>query len=122
MESNRKSQKYNRRKFIKAIGFGAVAAGVSPGCTSPKKAIKLLLDPGPEPLPPTRVYPAMPRALVSISGVGDSLEKTLREAVLAAGGLAEIEKGQRVMIKPNVTGPSLNPTQRITTNPEVIRA
>ncbi len=79
---------------------------------------------GPDPLPPTRVYPPMPKAVVSVSGVEDSIDKAVREAVEAAGGLDEIQPGQRVMIKPNMTGPSLRSIYpgRITTNPKVLRA
>jgi uncharacterized protein (DUF362 family) len=47
--------------------------------------------------------------------------KAVREAVEAAGGLAEIEPGQRAFIKPNIVGPVLLPG-RITTNPHVVRA
>jgi uncharacterized protein (DUF362 family) len=79
---------------------------------------------GPEPLPPTRTYPEMPRATVSVAGVKESIEKAVREAVSAAGGLAEIERGQRVFIKPNITGPAIRGIYpgRITTHPEVLRA
>ncbi len=79
---------------------------------------------GPDPLPPTRVYPPMPDALVSVTGVRDSVEATVREAVMAAGGLDEIEGGQRVLIKPNICGPAIGEKYpgRITTSPEVVRA
>ncbi len=79
---------------------------------------------GPEPLPPTRVYPNMPDAVVAVRGVKDDLMSAVREAVLAAGGLEEIEPGQTVMIKPNMCGPALGGRLpgRITTNPEVLRA
>jgi len=62
--------------------------------------------------------------VVSVAGVQGSIEKSVREAVEAAGGLAEIERGQRVMIKPNMNGPA-SPDMfdgPINTNPEVIRA
>jgi len=80
---------------------------------------------GPDPLPPTRIYPAMPDAVVGVAGVKGSVEDAVREAVEAAGGLLEIERGQRVMIKPNITGPfvrRLYPRGPVTTNPEVVRA
>ena len=79
---------------------------------------------GPQPLPPTRVYPPMDRALVSVAGVRDSIERAVREAVEAAGGLGAIDKGQRVLIKPSMVGPALGSFYpgRITTNPEVLRA
>ncbi len=79
---------------------------------------------GPEPLPPTRIYPPMPRAVVSIAGARSSIEDAVREAVAAAGGIEEIERGQTVMIKPNITAPTIRDYYpgRITTNPEVVRA
>ena len=79
---------------------------------------------GPEPLPPTRVYPDMPDAVVAVRGVKDDLMAAVREAVIAAGGLEEIEPGQTVMIKPNMCGPALGGRLpgRITTHPEVLRA
>ncbi len=84
----------------------------------------VLNDPSEKPLPPTRSYPPMPRATVGMAGVNGSVYNAVREAVEAAGGLAEIEPGQRVMIKPNITGPA-TPTVfdgPITTSPEVVRA
>ena len=79
---------------------------------------------GPPPSPPTRKYPEMPRATVALAGSQKSIEKAVREAVAAAGGLAEIEKGQRVVIKPNMVSPSNGGMKigRTTTHPEVIRA
>jgi len=79
---------------------------------------------GSPPSPPTRIYPDMPRATVTLAGSEKSIEKAVREAVEAAGGLIEIEKGQRVIIKPNMVSPSNGgmKTGRVTTNPEVIRA
>lgn len=79
---------------------------------------------GPKPLPPTRKYPQMPKAVVGIRGVGDSIESAVREAVQMAGGIEEIERNQRVMIKPNMCGPSPAKWVKgpITTNPEVLRA
>lgn len=79
---------------------------------------------GPPPSPPTRRYPEMPRATVALAGSEKSIEQAVREAVKAAGGLNEIEKGQRVIIKPNMVIPSNGglKTGRVTTNPEVIRA
>jgi uncharacterized protein (DUF362 family) len=63
----------------------------------------------------------MDRATVSVAGVGDSVYKAVREAVEVAGGLEEIQPGQRVMIKPNIVGALLYPGT-ITTNPHVVRA
>jgi len=79
---------------------------------------------GPPPSPPTRRYPEMPRATVAVAGSEKSIEPAVRAAVEAAGGLAEIETGQRVIIKPNMVSPSNGglKTGRVTTHPEVIRA
>jgi len=79
---------------------------------------------GPGDLPPTRVYPAMPDAVVAVCGVKGDIMSSVREAVLAAGGLEEIERGQSVMIKPNMCGPAIGGRApgRITTNPELLRA
>ncbi len=79
---------------------------------------------GPPALPPTRVYPEMPRATVSITKVRYSVYAAVRDAVQAAGGLDEIEPGQSVMIKPNMCGPAIRKKYPgpITTNPEVLRA
>lgn len=86
--------------------------------------IRWYTESGPPPLPPTRQYPPMPPATVALAGVGKSIEAAVRDAVEAAGGLAEIEPGQRVVIKPNmVSTNSGGPAgTRVTTNPEVIRA
>lgn len=77
-------------------------------------------------LPPTRVYPDMPDAVVAarvVRGETDIMD-AVREAVIAAGGLAEIEPGQTVVIKPNMCGPAIKDHYpgRITTHPEVLRA
>jgi len=86
--------------------------------------IRKSAESGPRPSPPTRKYPDLPVATVALAGSGKSIEQAMREAVEAAGGLAEIEKGQRVIIKPNMVTPSNGgmKTGRVTTNPEVIRA
>jgi uncharacterized protein (DUF362 family) len=60
----------------------------------------------------------MAAATVAIIGIKGSIENAVREAVAASGGMGEFEKGQRVMIKPNITSPK----KPVTTNPEVIRA
>jgi len=122
-----------RRRFVEAAMYTWAFAMMTGGCFLKQR------DPGeplhfrkrmesagggPDPLPPTRVYPPMPEATVSISGVRDSVEKAVREAVAAAGGLDDIESGQTVMIKPNMCGPAIggNYPGRITTSPEVLRA
>jgi len=128
------SQKeFSRRQFVRsALAAGAISM-LYPGCFAglePEEHLRLGArlksegDVGPEPLPPTRRYPVMPHAVVAAAGVGDSIEAAVREAVLAAGGLDEIQAGQSVMIKPNMCGPALGDSYpgRITTNPEVLRA
>ncbi len=124
----------HRRKFMRCgatvMGASMLGSGLtgclrddpSGGRTSYLRALDFV---GPEPLPPTRIYPAMPKAVVSIAGVHGSVEEAVREAVEAAGGLTEIEPGQRVMIKPNITGPilwNIYPPGRITTDLEVVQA
>lgn len=113
-----------RRRFLYETARAAALAVVYPavGAAKDKKGQAPLDDP--TPLPPTRVYPSMPRAVVAVSGVRDSMESAVREAVMAAGGLDEIERGQTVMIKPNMCGPAIRDKYpgRITTDPEVLRA
>jgi len=130
----------SRRRFIK-IGAGAGAFAASALCLDHLRVKDVYPSyytdypwnlAGSEPLPPTRVYPAMDNATVSIAGIrrnllgGLDFENVLagvREAVEAAGGLSEIEKSQRVMIKPNMVGPVLIPGGgRATTDPQVVRA
>jgi uncharacterized protein (DUF362 family) len=79
---------------------------------------------GPPPSPPTRRYPEMSPATVALARAEKSIEQAVREAVEAAGGLNEIEKGHRVIIKPNMVIPSNGglKTGRVTTHPEVVRA
>ncbi len=124
MGKDESSGKLGRRVFIKSAAYaGAVAGFYGSGIFSKIWAEEASAD-NPEPLPPTRIYPAMPKATVAMVGLSDEIEKAVREAVEAAGGLKEIEKGQRVMIKPNMCGPAIKDKYpgRITTNPEVIRA
>jgi uncharacterized protein (DUF362 family) len=131
MTDSDKTRKFNRRKFIKYGICGAGAAALGGVYFGGVRRLTSIWSPGgficfkgPEPLPPTRVYPDMPPAVVSVAGVEDSIEKTVREAVAAAGGLDEIQPGQRVLIKPNICGPSNGKIDigRITTKPEVVRA
>ena len=121
-----------RRHFLKSAA-GLAAAAVAPGCFLTQRIpgeslhFKKRMESrggGPEPLPPTRVYPAMPDAVVAVRGVEDNLMAAVREAVIAAGGLDEIQPGQTVMIKPNMCGPAIGSRYpgRITTHPEVLRA
>jgi len=108
-----------RRDFLLSAALSAGALSTS--CSFSRFAANsfmTLSNPGPLALPPTRIYPAMPVATVAIAGSQGSIEQAVREAVAAAGGLGDFEKGQRVMIKPNACGPN----ESITTNPEVIRA
>ena len=123
MTRHRRENNCDRRRFLETAGVGAGLASILPGCFLKNALAKepvIVADP----LPATRIYPAMPPALVSAVGVSGDIEAAVREAVEAAGGLGEIEKGQRVMIKPNVCGPAVRAKYpgRITTNPEVVRA
>jgi uncharacterized protein (DUF362 family) len=149
MKHEDEKMRRHRREFLK--GAGATALGsVAAGCFFPQQqgmkpadVLGRLLDvydfggtacfTGPDPLPPTRVYPDMPPATVSVAGVKraaedrldyETIEAAVREAVEAAGGLDEIEKGQRVLIKPNMCGASDGTLDlwRVTTRPEVVRA
>jgi len=132
--------RHNRRGFIKA-GAGACAFSMLAPSMVHSRELKdypayYLDDPdrftGPEPLPPTRVYPDMDHATVGMAGVKRNLLGRLdfktvlaavRETVEAAGGLDEIEPGQTVMIKPNLAGPMAIPGKgKVTTNPLVVRA
>ncbi len=125
----------NRRYFLSAGFSAAFMSAMSVGCF-PKQRIKgapvnmksrldsVFKDGGEECLPATGIYPDMPGATVGIRGVSDSIEKAVRETVGAAGGLDEIEPGQRVMIKPNMNGPASPKLFEgpINTHPEVVRA
>jgi len=124
---------FNRRQFVYSSLMAAGFSLAYPGCFAglgPEEKLRLGArlksegDVGPEPLPPTRIYPAMPHAVVAAVGVRDCIEAAVREAVLASGGLDEIQPGQTVLIKPNICGPALGSKYpgRITTNPEVVRA
>ncbi len=117
-----------RRNFLKGIGTGAVAGVVAPGllsvtgCDSSSGGssggcgttgtIQLQV-------------PSRPTGTATVSIVRESnIEDMVRNAVTMAGGLDEIQSGQTVIIKPNITGS--NPTSAtrppIATNNEVIRA
>jgi uncharacterized protein (DUF362 family) len=131
MTDSDESKKTSRRKFIKyglcgtgAAALGGIYFGGIRRLTSIWSPGGYICFKGPEPLPPTRIYPETPPAVVSLAGVGDSIEKAVREAVAAAGGIDEIQPGQRVFIKPNMAGPSNGKLDigRVTTKPEVIRA
>ena len=110
---------FTRRDFLlgAAVGAGVLATSCSFFKYTANAMLTLPIA-GPLPLPPSRIYPAMSSATVAIAGVNGTIELAVREAVAAAGGLPDFDKGQRVMIKPNITGPE----KSITTNPEVIRA
>ena len=131
MTDSAADKKTSRRKFIKYGVCGAGAAALGGIYFGGIRRLTSIWSPGgyicfrgPEPLPPTRIYPEMPSAVVSVAGVGDSIEKAVREAVAAAGGIEEIQPGQRVFIKPNMAGPSNGKIDigRTTTKPEVVRA
>jgi uncharacterized protein (DUF362 family) len=132
--TERDDRELTRRYFFHTALYSVALAAATQGCFMTQRDpgepvhLKQRMDApkeGPEPLPKTGIYPAMPRAVVALRGVNGDIEAAVFEAVQAAGGLAEIEKGQRVMIKPNLCGPGINgkyPRGPITTNPEVLRA
>ena len=133
MSDSGEKKNLERRVFIRSAASLAGVAALMPGCFLNQRGADEWVHVrrrmkseggGPEPLPATRIYPPMPRAVVSAVGAAGAIEAAVREAVEAAGGLKEIEKGQRVMIKPNMCGPAIKDKYpgRITTNPEVIRA
>ncbi len=141
---------FTRRSFFRAASSAGIFGLASAGCFLPKQKgiepvnfynrVKAVYGPdgtttlvGPDPLPPTGVYPEMPPAKVGLSQVkrvsGEYLdykdiERAVRESVEAAGGIDEIKPGQRVLIKPNMCGPSDGGLDigRITTKPDVVRA
>jgi uncharacterized protein (DUF362 family) len=140
MQMKEKQRIHGRREFIKAgagvCAFSALSSSLA-HARNPKDYPAYYLDrpinfEGPEPLPPTRVYPAMDHATVGMRGLKrnrrgrldfETVLAAVREVVEAAGGLSEIERGQRVMIKPNMVGPiAIAGKGRITTNPLVVRA
>ncbi len=120
----------SRRKLL-AIGGGVVGCGAAGLYFGGANRLTALWRPGrfanfvgPLPQPATRIYPPMPPATVSVAGVQGSIELAVREAVAAAGGIEEIEAGQRVFIKPNMCGPGPGGIDigRVTTKPDVLRA
>ncbi len=132
--------RHSRREFIGAAAGACAYSALAPSLVHARDlkdypayylGNKIGQLDGPKPLAPTRVYPDMDQATVGMAGItrnklkGLDFEKVLaavREVVEAAGGLDEIEPGQRVMIKPNIVGPIAVPGERITTNPLVVRA
>jgi len=124
MRKDVEMKRIGRRGFIKGAAYaGAIAGFYGSGIFSRIRAEEASAE-NPDPLPPTRIYPVMPGAVVSAVGLSGTIEEAVREAVESAGGLKEIEKGQKVMIKPNICGPAIKDKYpgRITTNPEVVRA
>lgn len=149
IDRRRKMEKHtSRRDFIKA-GCQAASLAALAGCFPQQNGMvpvnlplrllsvyrpgKYACFVGPAPLPPTRVYPDMPPARVSITGVKrgedhsipyETIERAVRESVLAAGGIEEIQPGDRVLIKPNMCGASDGRLDigRVTTRPDVVRA
>jgi uncharacterized protein (DUF362 family) len=130
MGGEKTKRRISRRKFL-AIGGGVVGCGLAGAWFGGGNRYLSVWRPGsyacfvgPQPLPPTGVFPPMPPATVSVAGIGESIETAVREAVMAAGGIEEIQPGQRVFIKPNMCGPGPGHVDvgRVTTKPEVLRA
>ena len=93
---NKVQRSHNRRDFLKIAGASAIGAGLAP---------RLLVR-------------AEETQKVAVGIVKDSsVKQAVGEAVAMSGGLDFIKPGQRVLIKPNETGPVKHPA---TTNPEVV--
>jgi len=87
---------HNRRDFLRIAGASAVGAGFAPGILAGTEETQK----------------------VAVGIVKDSsVKQAVRDAIAMSGGLDFIKPGQRVLIKPNQTGPVKHPA---TTNPEVI--
>jgi len=107
----------SRRTFLKISGIAAAGLALPIGCSSSQPAEDIRTD---------GVYrlmmPPVPigAATVGIVGYGD-IEAKVKRAIELAGGLSEIQSGDTVVIKPNLTtGYTL--ATRVTTHPEVLRA
>ena len=101
----------NRRKFLQAMGTVSLAALVNP--------LDLLAADSTVSLP----LPAAPTGAVTVGVArGSTIEAMVRSAVGMAGGLGAIKSGDKVLIKPNITGPNLGLSARIYTSPNVLRA
>jgi uncharacterized protein (DUF362 family) len=112
-----------RRNFLKGIGTGALATMVAPavlplagcdggggGCDPVTSAIELEV-------------PARPTGTATVSIVRKAgIEEMVRNAVALAGGLNEIQPGDTVVIKPNITVANPAMGAPVATNTEVIRA
>lgn len=107
----------SRRTFLKISGIAAAGLALPIGCQTSRShdnedigGTTLLMMP---PIP-------IGAATVGIVGYGDIAAKVKR-AIELAGGLNEIQNGETVVIKPNLTtGYTL--ATRVTTHPEVLRA
>lgn len=121
----------NRRKFLKDIGKGAVVAVAAPalyplaGCenTNPSGGCDPNAGPPQSELEKVRLSkPAAPPAGTATVGIvkRETIQAGVSQAIRLAGGLQEIEAGQKVIVKPNLVAAS--GTVRPFTHPEVLRA
>ena len=107
----------SRRDFLKLSGIVAAGLALPLGCNAPRQTEEERAD--------EVVRLAMPPAptgdiTVGIAREGD-IAATVNKAIELAGGLEEIQSGESVVIKPNLTTAYTFKT-RVTTHPEVLRA
>lgn len=102
--------KMGRRGFLKTTGVTLAGLTGPLGLSSCEEG-PIMLD-----------KPAKPRGTASVGITRkNDIETAVRTAVDLAGGLGDIASGDRVIIKPNITGPELTFPARIFTHPEVLR-
>lgn len=95
---------YTRRRFLRDAGAATALLAAGASCAGEDEDAPV---------------PAGPNAVAIVHR--EEIEAAVRRAVALAGGLADIQRGQTVFIKPNVVHPFvLEPG--ITTNPEVLAA
>jgi uncharacterized protein (DUF362 family) len=107
----------SRRTFLKISGVAIAGLALPIGCSSSQRPQEDYVDDVVRLMKPPVPIGA---ATVGIVGYGDIAAKVNR-AIELAGGLNEIQSGDTVVIKPNLTtGYTL--ATRVTTHPEVLRA
>ena len=107
----------SRRTFLKISGVAIAGLALPVGCSSSQRPQEEYVDEVARLMKPPVPIGA---ATVGIVGYGD-IEAKVKRAIELAGGLNEIQSGDTVVIKPNLTtGYTL--ATRVTTHPEVLRA
>lgn len=106
-----------RRDFLRLSGVTAAGLVLHLGCDSPRDEAETAVDEVLDlPRPPAPVGDVTV-GIVRKDGIGAAVNR----AIELAGGLDEIQRGEKVLIKPNLTtGHKLQ--TRVTTHPEVLRA